>query len=78
MPVGDCEVMSKYSNYPDHEPLTPKIIKRNLLRFMGVNLPNEMLDTVEDVKVTDDGKFSCRFKAKINTKDWKIGYGSII
>lgn len=50
-------------------------IKRNVLRFMGFNLPDQMLDDVRDIKVVGDN-FQLTTKAKINLKDWKFVYGS--
>lgn len=55
--------------------LTKKQIKRNVLRFMGFDLPNYMLDNAHDFKVEGD-KIKFKTKAKINPKDWKFSYGS--
>lgn len=67
--------MKDYSNKA-MLPLTEKQIKRNVLRFMGINLPDEELDTVHDIKF-DGEKLTYKVKLKVNLKNWKGVYGSI-
>lgn len=54
--------------------LTEKQINRNVLRFMGINLPDKELDTVHDIKFNGD-KLTYKVKLKCNLKDWRFGYG---
>lgn len=65
-----------YSNKP-MPPLSEKQIKRNIIKFMGFNLPNKILDeiTAEDIRIFND-KFQVRLRCKINMKDWKLVMGS--
>jgi len=56
-----------------------KYIKRNVLRFMGVDLPDKMLDDAHDFKfVRKDGEdmFQFKTKAEMQMKGWRGVYGS--
>jgi hypothetical protein len=55
--------------------MTEQEIKRNVLRAMGINLSDEELDTVHDVKLDGD-KLTYKVKLKTNFKDWRFAYGS--
>ena len=56
--------------------LTPKQIRRNVFRFMGFDLPNDMLDNAHDIKADGD-KIKFKTKAEVNTDEWLGCYGSV-
>ena len=49
----------------------------NYLRFLTKNqIADNILQKSFDWKVNKDGKLTFKFKANINTKDWKFVYGT--
>lgn len=52
-----------------------KKIKRNILKFHGVDLPDAILDTAKNIRI-EDGKIKFNVKMKVNTSGWRGCYGS--